>query len=306
MKGFESPFEAKIHGKWILAGEHSVVRGYQAIVFPVASRFLSLSFYPQKTGSGLRCEMFGDHGQDMELLVRGTIEKAKEWIDQSEVSVSGVLRLHSNIPVGAGMGASAALCVAIAKWFASAGYLSDSDVFKMARDLEDIYHGKSSGVDIAVCLANQGVLFSRSLNAAEGLPKLDCQWKPLLYLSHTGQRGITKDCVAQVEELFIRDKVKAEMLDLQMQESVDICRQALEQSNETLGFEVLKKAILQAQNCFQEWGLVPAKVQTHISDLYSAGASAVKMTGSGQGGFVLSLWSNTPPAHLKSQLIPCF
>jgi mevalonate kinase len=39
--------------------------------------------------------------------------------------------------------------------------------------------------------------------------------------------------------------------------------------------------------------------------LKKAGAVAVKPTGSGGGGYVLSLWTTQPPEELLSKLIPC-
>lgn len=307
--GFVNNYECRVHGKWILAGEHAVVRGHQALVFPVASRYLDFSFVPSADHPGIRFIMTGDHGPEMELLVRGTIEKAKEWVGQRDILISGTAQLQSSIPVGAGMGASAALCVAIAKWFSASGYLPAKNVFKMARDLEDIYHGKSSGVDIAVCLANQGIIFSRNSDMSQEPSLVKKNWQPKLFLSHTGERGITKDCVSKVEELIRRRPELGQSLDLKMQRSTELCLSALHSSDSEKGFETLKMAILMAQECFLEWGLVPSSVQDHIRMLYRSGATAVKMTGSGQGGFVLSLWSQAPAHNLAKDgaaLIPCF
>ena len=44
-----SDFEVKVSGKWILAGEHSVLRGGRAIVFPLNSRYLKLKYDKTET-----------------------------------------------------------------------------------------------------------------------------------------------------------------------------------------------------------------------------------------------------------------
>jgi mevalonate kinase len=41
-----------------------------------------------------------------------------------------------------------------------------------------------------------------------------------------------------------------------------------------------------------------------MAALEKAGAAAVKPTGSGGGGYVLSLWAGEVPASLKAQLVP--
>ena len=39
------------HGKWILLGEHAVLRGCPALVFPLPSFFLKLTVEPRASGS---------------------------------------------------------------------------------------------------------------------------------------------------------------------------------------------------------------------------------------------------------------
>ena len=66
------------------------------------------------------------------------------------------------------------------------------------------------------------------------------------------------------------------------------------------------KSIKKSNNCFEQWGLVTETVKNHQKTLLDAGALAVKLTGSGGGGYVLSLWENPPPAEMSFEMIACF
>lgn len=46
-------FQTTTHGKWILAGEHTVLRGHGALVFPILGKKLTLSYKKQLPGLAL-------------------------------------------------------------------------------------------------------------------------------------------------------------------------------------------------------------------------------------------------------------
>ena len=58
----------KTHGKWILAGEHSVLRGCPALVFPVRSRFLEFEHIASKEPLSVKIE---SGGSDLEMAFWG-------------------------------------------------------------------------------------------------------------------------------------------------------------------------------------------------------------------------------------------
>lgn len=289
-------FETTAMGKWILAGEHSVLRGCTALVFPLKSKVLKLTW--TKTDSkDLDLVLTGPHGSELQLLFFGVLERACNMKSISRSKFSGLVQIENQIPLGAGMGASAALCVAVTKWLNFLGEVSSDEMFDFARNLENLFHGESSGVDIAVALSSSPLRFKR-----EGLREaFEAKWHPNWYISYSGQRGVTSECVSKVKALIAADPKLGAELDQQMQDSVSKAEKALG-SLEEQGKPELIESINMAKNCFDRWGLTPVE---HCNELLSAGAIAVKPTGSGGGGYVLSLWQSEPPSSLRDRLISC-
>lgn len=296
-------FETTTYGKWILAGEHTVLRGGRALVFPLRSRFLDFYYSVQKN-KNLEIEIPIGYPEEFKLLFWSVFEKACQIKGLKSTQFQGLIQMKANIPVGSGLGASAALCVALTRWFESLEILSSNENFDFAKTLEDVFHGESSGVDVAVVLSEKGLLFRRSSSADGAKESFQSQWQPKWYLSHSGHKGITKECVQKVQAWGAENPLKLEKLDQQMKKSVELCLRAL-MSNEEHGKPLLIEALNLAENCFSEWGLINTALRQHMDLLVKAGAIAVKPTGSGLGGYVLSLWETEPSGaeFLKATVI---
>lgn len=287
-------FSITTYGKWILAGEHAVVRGHPALVFPIKERHLTLKY--NASSHSLSADYDGISGSDMHLLFWSVLEQGMSLLGRSLNQLEGHFHLNSTIPVGVGMGASAALCVAMSSWFCAQQLLEQTKRLEFAKELEHLFHGKSSGLDIAGVASEEGVYFHQG----ECTP-IKQKLKPTWYLSSCNQIGITSHCIQQVQTLWANDSQLAQTIDNQMVEAVFECKRILE-DNTPEGIADLAKAMNKAARCFMQWGLVSESLQQHINYLFSKGAIAVKPTGSGGGGFVLSLW-NTPPLDLDLGLI---
>lgn len=290
-------FQTETYGKWILAGEHAVLRGVPALVLPVKE--FAMKFIYHESGKPFHLNLRGSTGEELNLVFWGVMERALQKVERDRAALMGELIVESSLPLGAGLGASAALCVGLARIFAHKGWIFETDIYEFSRQLEGLFHGESSGVDIAIALEGIGLRFMRG---GERTPLIQ-NWSPRLYLSYSGKRGMTSECVKKVSELWAHSSSLGEKIDGQMREAVEAAEKALH-VDEGEGFSLLANAIDLARDCFYQWGLCEGELDQHIRELSRAGAFAAKPTGSGDGGYVLSLWQDEPPEYLRKRMVP--
>lgn len=272
-------FETFVPGKWVLTGEHAVLRGASAIALP----------HPEY-GLRFQAEMAPEshfEPETMEPVLQKLFSLSAELLGRSDVPSAGI-RVHNAIPLGAGLGSSAALCVAVTRFLSAQGWINGEKIAEHATRLEDHFHGKSSGMDVAATHAGRPILFTRG-HAPE---PLDLPELPEFTFHDTGLRMETKKCIAQVQALRDRDPAHAEILDQRMR---DAGAQALRgladygRGERESGLKLLTQAMTAGQSCFEEWGLLPASALELKQKLLGEGARAVKLTGAGGGGYLVAL-----------------
>jgi mevalonate kinase len=276
-------FETTVCGKWILAGEHVVLRGGKALVFPLLEK--NMRFHWIETESEFSAELEGERGQELSLIFYGLLEEALKKVGRSRADLQGCLRINSNLRLGAGLGASAALCVGVTRFFQKLGWVAEQDLYEFARSLENLFHGESSGGDIAISLRGSPLIFQRGGDWQD----IPVHWQPHWYLSYSGKRGVTAECVKKVKDFAIANPSLAEKVDREMLEATEMALRALGEEP-TTGFPLLARALDRGRDAFFQWGLSEGALGDHLRDLQKRGAIAVKPTGSGGGGYVLSLW----------------
>lgn len=291
-------FEKKIFAKWVLAGEYSVLRSGQALVYPLTHYFLQFKY--QKGVTALSIKKKGAYKESLDFSVGPVLHKALKLLNKKREQLKGELEITAHIPFGAGLGASSALCVGLSYLLLHKKWIKPGELKSFAVQLEDIFHGKSSGMDITALINKKPILYSQG-KVLKWLEPFKNQ--PQLFLSYSGERSSTSFGVAKVRKLFDKNWTLAENIDKQMRRSVELCLKAGMEKSQEQSLSLLKEALNLGEDCFKQWGLISHDLKQHIQFLKKKGAIAAKPTGSGLGGCLISLWSASPPRSLKEKLI---
>lgn len=274
-------FKVEVPGKWILTGEHTVLRGGKALALPYPSFTLKLTH--EEPDSQKPLDVFP---KEMGVIAQSLIAKFQEGRSE-KLKIYGKLFVENHIPTGAGLGSSASLCVAFCQWMNTLGYLDSSKIQEEATRLEGVFHGTSSGLDIATVASPSPILFSRT----EGATPLQLSRIPKFTLHDTGLRMSTKIAVSQVAAFRERFPEESARIDAQMMQATETALKGLRNFQESSqGLDSVREALRLAGDCFDAWGLVPLEAKQVMTRLKQEGALETKITGAGGGGFVVALW----------------
>lgn len=302
----------RVCGKWILAGEYAVLRGEPALAFPLPSHFIEIQWKNSPTN---RFELHSKKpvNNKIKLAVKNVLNIGLQQIGLTSKDLPAKsLTLTANMHFGKGLGASAVLCALIGRLFQSFHWLNHSNLFAFCHALENKLHGQSSGLDIAAVLKAAPVLYQKTKLSYRPLVKtVKLNWKPPIFLScppishSTASAFSTQKNIHKINLLWKTKPILARQLNKKMGQAVRIAKTGLLKNlNRTEQLEHLHRSFSIAETCFTQWGLIGKDMEKHIELLKRQGAIAVKPTGSGGIGFVLSLWQKKPPKKLK--LLPGF
>lgn len=290
--------------KCLITGAHSILKGHLAIAAPIKKLNLNLSFTPSRKIYYL--EFSGIKDTHAEKVFIDFFKYALQCINLQWKDFPGIIKIHNTIPIRQGLGSSAALSLAIAKLFTQLKLTNTSqDTISLAKKLENFFHGSSSGIDIhAIETKNEHILFAKQgrFNTQKIL------YKPFLAISPSKMQSDTKKAIYQQQQWEGKNKLLAQTTHLKMSLSSNLIKKALLTPPTKRSIICIQQALELSNQCYKQWNLSPSKVIESQKKLHSFGALSSTPTGSGNGGYILSLWPKKPEITkmLDLELIPVF
>jgi len=277
-------------GKVILCGEHAVVYGQPAIALPVLdvkTRCVVIA----KPGKGQNDVVINDNAIGLKCRLdtlnpnnplRKTIAFTLSALSLDHLP-SCEIQIHSNIPIGGGLGSSASVSVAITRAISSfVGHpLENESVNDIAYEIEKLHHTTPSGID------NSVITYAKPLFYVKGNPLewLDIKIPLTFLIANSGIKGSTRNAVAKVRENWLASKGKYDPIFQEIGEITRSMRLAL-----TTG-SVEQVGILMSRNhvLLQQLEVSLPQLDKLVDSALDAGAFGAKLSGGGLGGNVLVL-----------------
>lgn len=180
------------------------------------------------------------------------------------------IKASSNIPMGCGMGSSAATVMSTLHAFVDFFQLQiePKHYLTLGRAAENLQHGRSSGLDLQLSLQGGALRFQNGQVEKREIPSLP------LFIVQTGKPcASTGLCVSHVKPYF---EEKGSTLTLDFESVTEAMDLALQNNH----LEHFQEAIRQNHRLLTHIGVVPFKVQQFIKQLESLGLAS-KICGAG-------------------------
>ncbi len=278
--------QGKGQAKVILLGEHAVVHGRPALAMAL-DRGVTVTLT--------------DLPRPPELDPLGT-EAFRQMADQA-----GVAEVHAkseaDVPVGAGLGSSAAFSVAAARallsWSGNDAP-TPQDVLWLAGIGEAVFHGNPSGVDAALATRSPGTIIRFEKGAPPDIQQVPAPHGFPLVIADTGERGSTKDQVAGVAALLnenTRSQIALGALLDMLADLVGTTQTFMRDAD----WPAIGKSFDAAQSILGRLGVSTPRIQDACAIARAAGAQGAKLTGAGGGGCVIAVAPSPAPVAAALQ-----
>jgi len=282
--------QASAAAKIILFGEHAVVYGHPAVAIPLqdvrASAAISIDASiasPVIEANDLKIQIPVDAPSPPGSIVH--IIKAIELFNEKVAKLPKTgwrLALWSKIPIGRGLGSSAATSIAALRALLKAmnKILLPRELIELSYELEKIHHGTPSGIDNTVISLEKPILFRKDREPAAIKPG-----KIFFVVGDTGISKKTSDIVSRVADAR---NINTEKYDRIFNQIGQI---ALEGSRAVKDGDAKKLGYLMNENqaLLERIDVSSPELAELIKVAVTHGASGAKLCGAGKGGCIVAV-----------------
>ncbi len=262
-------YKADACGKVILFGEHSVVYGYPAIALPLKN--LRITAIAEESDK----DLIEEENPEKKEKIQQSLNTARQMLG---ISQKFRIKLISKIPIGAGLGSSAALNVALLR--ALKPGITAEKTAEAAYEMEKIFHGTPSGIDTTVSAYEKPIFFIKGQK-----PEFIAVNPLNLVIANTGDRVPTKQVVAEVREKREKETEKYDTIMAKIGEISENARKHLEKGN----INQIGLLMSQNQKLLEQIGVSSPELDNLISIALENGALGAKLSGAGRGGCIIEL-----------------
>lgn len=311
--------QAMAPGKLILSGEHSVVYGAPAIAIAVAS-FVTATFRPNSSDNVTLVTHNGSRTQSIESLadIQACLDKRYEQFEHEDITIrdvltdptdllfytlayarfdaAGTIHMDSELPIGGGMGSSAACIAALLRLSECVQQTPPQTAQSLAQHVqycERLQHGKGSLIDAATISC--GGMVKVTSTRTESLPiTLNGHW----YIWNSGTPESTTGEVL----CAVRKRVNGSDIWQEFAHTTQTLEAAIAQNNAAS----IKNGLAHNHALLCDIGVTPERIATTIHTIEQCGGSA-KICGAGSikgntAGQVLVYFPDQPSSDTLARI----
>lgn len=284
------------YSKLILIGEHSVVYGKPAIALPFPTIEAKSEVFGMNGPimmespyySGLLSEI-----PDMLIGISACILETCKVLNKPQEGF--LIRISSSIPIGRGLGSSAALAIAIVRSLFSFYKLPIDEklLMHLVHNAEKYAHGNPSGIDMFAASSEHPIWFQKK----KPIIPLHIQDPFYVVVGDSGRVGDTRTAVESIRKKYIAEPSRTENFINLLELYTYKAKEALLIGDATTLGEMMNLA----QKELVLLGVSDQGIDYLVDVALQEGALGAKLTGGGRGGCIIALANSIEHARIVSK-----